>query len=143
MYLGCLVKDLVANDYDKKFEQNPARIVSICEDGIGLKPHNSRHRFFKEVQIILIPLSSISDEHAIEVARMWHGTLPKDETALSEYGKSIVGIWEDSLPAAIHQYLIQQGYAVPLFFGLNHWASGKTAIELEIAIDKTTIQNNS
>lgn len=36
----------------------------------------------------------------------------------------------------VYQYLIQQGYAVPLFFGVDHWANGKTAIELGIAIEK-------
>jgi len=30
-------------------------------------------------------------------------------------------------------YLISKGYAVPLFFEPNHWANGKTAIELNIA----------
>ena len=34
-----------------------------------------------------------------------------------------------------HQYLISESYAVPLFFSLNHWANGKTAIELGIAIE--------
>lgn len=40
-----------------------------------------------------------------------------------------------------YQYLIQQGYAVPLFFGVNHWANGKTAIELNIAINKNNTTN--
>ena len=37
------------------------------------------------------------------------------------------------IPYEAYQYLIQQGYAVPLFFGISHWANGKTAIELGIA----------
>ena len=40
------------------------------------------------------------------------------------------------MPYEAYQYLIQQNYAVPLFFGLYHWANGKTAIELGIAISK-------
>lgn len=40
------------------------------------------------------------------------------------------------MPYEAYQYLIQKGYAVPLFFGVNHWANGKTAIELGIAIKR-------
>ena len=40
------------------------------------------------------------------------------------------------MPYEAYQYLIQQGYAVPLFFGIDHWANGKTAIELGIAESK-------
>lgn len=36
-----------------------------------------------------------------------------------------------------YQYLVSNGYAVPLWFGIDHWANGKTPIELEIALDKT------
>lgn len=38
------------------------------------------------------------------------------------------------------QWYFMKGYAVPLFFGIDHWANGKTAIELGIALDKTTIE---
>jgi len=34
-----------------------------------------------------------------------------------------------------YQYLISKGYAVPLFFEPNHWANGKNAIELRLAVD--------
>jgi len=37
--------------------------------------------------------------------------------------------------AYIYQDLIHKGYAVPIYFGPDHWANGKTAIELGIAID--------
>lgn len=36
----------------------------------------------------------------------------------------------------IFQYLISKSYAVPLFFSPDHWANGKTAIELGISIEK-------
>jgi hypothetical protein len=39
----------------------------------------------------------------------------------------------------IYQYLIQQGYAVPLFYGVGHPMNGKTAIELGLALDATAI----
>jgi len=39
------------------------------------------------------------------------------------------------MPYEAYQFLIQQGYNVPLFFGINHWANAKTPIELGIAIE--------
>lgn len=36
----------------------------------------------------------------------------------------------------VMEYLKQRGYATPLFFGVNHWANSKTAIELGIAIKR-------
>jgi hypothetical protein len=39
------------------------------------------------------------------------------------------------MPFFAYQYLIKNGYNVPLFFGLDHWANGKTPIELGIAIE--------
>jgi hypothetical protein len=41
------------------------------------------------------------------------------------------------MPYEAYQQLINWGYSVPLYFGLDHWANGKTAIELGIAIDKS------
>jgi len=34
-----------------------------------------------------------------------------------------------------YQELIKMGYSVPIYFGLNHWANGKSPIELGIAIE--------
>ena len=39
-----------------------------------------------------------------------------------------------------HQWYFMNGFAIPLFFGIDHWANGKTAIQLGIALDKTTIE---
>ncbi len=41
----------------------------------------------------------------------------------------------------IYQYLMKQGYAVPLYFGPDHWANGKTALELEIAKQAEEVDN--
>lgn len=38
-----------------------------------------------------------------------------------------------------YDFLAQQGYDVPMFFGIDHPDNGKTLTELGIAIDKTTI----
>lgn len=42
------------------------------------------------------------------------------------------------MPFESYQYLISKGYSVPLFLEVNHWANGKTAIELNIAIEMPT-----
>lgn len=36
----------------------------------------------------------------------------------------------------VFEFLKLKSYALPLFFGVGHWANGKTAIELGIAIEK-------
>jgi hypothetical protein len=35
------------------------------------------------------------------------------------------------------QYLISKRYAVPIWFGALHWANGRTAFELGIAIESS------
>lgn len=91
------------------------------------------YRFGK---LLLTPLSEITDEDAIEV-----GDLLGFTTHKNEMGKWFVrdGFVHrtDAHPMRyinIHQFLISRGYSVPLFFGIDHWANGLTAIELGIAI---------
>lgn len=97
---------------------------------------------FANTQMALTPLSKISDEDAIEVAKfhipIFGGLeIPKgsdfEKQAIREGKKSVLYCYS----AVLFQYLIQKGYAVPLFFGVNHPLNGKTAIELNLAIDKT------
>jgi hypothetical protein len=113
----------------------------------------------------LTPLSAISDEDAIELA--FKGGLAKgyeifkvyskapdtwvcvktrrkyfdDELKFNEDGYKYEEVYVTfyDLKAWQFQYLIQKGYAVPLFIEPNHPLNGKTAIELGLAIDKTTI----
>lgn len=35
----------------------------------------------------------------------------------------------------LFQYLIKEKFAVPLWFDIGHWANGKTAIELGVAVE--------
>lgn len=98
------------------------------------------------VKLLLAPLSKIKDEHAIEVAKMQGLYVENDfiKNYVSRYeDRVIVHNVSGNESVVFHrmlqdgfQYLIQQGYAVPLFFGVNHPANGKTAIELGIAIEK-------
>lgn len=120
-----------------------------------------------ECQLLLTPLSSISDEDAVELAKIIHKLIHplkvlrnnnrivvvstgNDELAINKWLVIQDGdIWvevdeiveklnyEDAI--SVFQYLISKGYDVPLFFGIDHPCNGKTAIELGIAIDKTKI----
>lgn len=94
-----------------------------------------------EIKLLLTPLESIRDEHTVEVACLEFPMQRKEgnisDTDLAKHIK------EEHLPDVnvdvilnytTYQQLILWGYAVPLYFGLDHWANGKTAIELGIAI---------
>jgi hypothetical protein len=61
-------------------------------------------------ELLLCQLSTITNNHAIEVGKM-------------------------SVNSDTRDYLISKLYAVPLWFGVNHWANGKTAFELGIAAE--------
>lgn len=85
----------------------------------------------ENMRLVLKPLSSISDEHKIAVAKITFPQATANNDDLAYIGYGIVrstGI----LPANVHQHLIDFGYAVILY----PW--GKTAIELGIAIEKKT-----
>jgi len=108
--------------------------------------------------LLLTPLSKITDEHAIEVAELC-GVDPRIKTkserlikfddlyqSLTLFYKPDEQGWFEliekretnvycSIPYPVYLNLLQQGYAVPLFFGLNHWANAKTPIELGLAIE--------
>jgi hypothetical protein len=98
-------------------------------------------------KLLLTPLSAITDEHAIKVARNFvlgaeYEKYRKDKKWCTGVGKDLTkSVFNASngfglLYVQVYHHLIQQGYAVPLFFGIDHWANGKTAIELGIAVKK-------
>lgn len=99
-------------------------------------------------KLLLTPLSSTSDEHLEEISQIMgcekHLTyqfitdffilLGNDEMPFDESGIT----WNMLSVFYVTQYLIQKGYAVPLFIEPNHPLNGKTAIELGLAITKAT-----
>lgn len=107
-------------------------------------------------KILLLPLSGIRDEHAIQIAdilnlRQDFGKSPlQNEFDRKKWARGLMTMvkeYDHFMGESLRlvnafQYLIQEGYAVPLFFGVNHWANGKTAIELGLAIDKTTLNQS-
>lgn len=96
-------------------------------------------QFVQNFQLLLTPLASVTDEHAFEVGKL---NIDSDGFNYLNIGKSITN-WLNKkgknrdVSFEIYSYLISKEYAVPLWFGISHWANGKTAIELEIAVDKT------
>jgi len=112
----------------------------------------------------LRPLSTITDEDALQVAFKYglpegceafkvYSQSPtswvsvkyrrpyqEDELSLNEDGYKYFEeyITFSSLRDWQSQYLIQQGYAVPLFIAPNHPLNGKDAIQLGLAIEKET-----
>lgn len=94
----------------------------------------------KNGKLLITQIENISDEDAINVAKIlytdWH-LLELDDVDffLLERAKKYLRS-ELNYAYNVFQYLISKGYAVPLFFAPNHWANGKTALELGTAIEK-------
>lgn len=181
MYLGC---EFLAERWSGKvFKEMAVRNVSDYNiviysselkrngvDGTGNSPYAA---MCSEIKLLLKPLSSITDEYAIEVAELINNEkykegeefkVVKEDAKISIYSSKIIHTSipdygyryetkiyiEDCFVSPInpysalvemgyyaYQYLISKGYALPLFFAPTHWANGKTAIELGIAIEST------
>lgn len=173
MYIGC---DMDNNGMKLRLTgvnmpTNTYKCLAMCYD---------LQRNIENCKLLITPLSAITDEHAVEVAKIicdrqyidienlstsWERTIKNDSNIFricfdayqitrfphDKPRKHIIHIttWgtvnhyiENELGNCtkahyVFQYLISKGYAVPLFFGIDHWANGKTAIELGIAIDNT------
>lgn len=140
MYLGCEFK------YDENEESNILESIAIS----GLVGDENRDESgegwygAQDCKLLLTPLSAITDEDAIEVAKIYYG---------DDYKKKGVGIdlidhfrsgYQGDIIRVnlIQQYLIQKGYAVPLFIEVGHPDNGKTAIELGLAISSEELPND-
>lgn len=125
------------------------RLVCVIQnkDAQGFDWDDRSHIPDFDCKLLLTPLDKISDEDAEMTARVLK---IKSDEYLAKSGEDwnrikVVKRWietgrymgEEFLDIFAYQYLISKGYAVPLWFGVEHWANGKTAIELGIAIDKT------
>lgn len=164
MYLGCnfwLCDNLEGNPV---IEKVTSTIVSEIEKGDWLGYDNRPGEL-----LLLAPLELISDEDAIAIAcfedtgykKLNFSTYKKDGfNFLVEKENTNIkcsynyktwfydGVFDckykfsldiNTLNWKSYQLMLKKGYAVPLFFGVNHWANGKTAIELKIAIQNPSI----
>lgn len=137
----------------------------LAEDGIkkNVTGYSVEFANDNEYKLLLSRLEDITDEDAIEVAMLsvenpkfkdW--SIERTKSYLSLKAKEVtVWIWfdgtqvnvdvKDEMVDTYNQPEIQQlfttkGYAVPLYFGVGHWANGLNAIELQIGIDKKTLK---
>lgn len=117
MYYGC---DFIYEDANHVF-----KVGKTIPDG-------------KESEMLLLThLDNITDEHASDVANMltqWEN--PETGRGVLKYILEEKYYHTSINLCFLFQYLASKGYAVPLFFAPGHWANGKTAIELGIAIKK-------
>lgn len=104
------------------------------------------------IKPVLSSLSDITDEHALEVAKVFGGIDHlSDESKIAQVKELIctnqLYTKQTNITGSrwlyVFQHLIKKGYAVPLQIDIDHWTNGMTAIELEIAFDKnkTTMQH--
>lgn len=150
MYLGCPVYD--------SYNEKEGILFAVDINTSGMDNIKVLHKVvwdlkYYDCKLLLTPLSSITDDDAIEVAKIHLPIFYNDEfefeTRREVKDKLFVivfrkgGVFYEKIPIQLYscsplvfQYLVSKSYAVPLFFGINHCANGKTAIELGIAIDK-------
>ncbi len=141
MYLGCRV---TVKPYDKEYHAtlsgvfNDADILKVFAktDGDSVPTHYHTEKHYSK--LLLKTLAAINDEDAIFLQRaVSKDTEPINDFTAKVYIKYIKNNhWYFINNAVCFQYLISKGYAVPLFFGVDNWANGKTAIDLGIAIKK-------
>lgn len=102
-----------------------------------------RHELYK---LILRQLSAITDEDAVQVARILDiepELLGDKDSFVEAFFDQSPGFMIDAYRGAAYfwvaQYLIQRGYSVPVFIESGHPDNGKTAIELGLAVDAATL----
>jgi hypothetical protein len=148
MYLGCKIV----------YQQNHSLVFKVS--GIVIENIIDENLETPDRLLLLTPLSKITDEHAIEVAQLvpFSSNSPNLKTYKTDYEYCMhIKLTPDSIGfryreykisleklclenSTVFQYLVQQSYAVPLFFGINHPCNGKDAITLGVAIDKTAVK---
>lgn len=154
MYLGCIIQH-----EDDQY----AELIGVVNVDAHFIHEKTGSYGYKDVRftgkLLLKSLSEISDEDTIEAFKLQYPAFVDCETIIVNEFDIIYLIPKRTLPTGkekyydrimfnvfgLHfsamQFLISKGYAVPLFFAPNHWANGKTAIELGIAIPETTSHN--
>lgn len=158
MYIGCEIISPHPNEDGEELNGYLTGIhgeleaeVQYIENG-DVWEHPGYHDY-KNTKLLLTPLSSITDEDAIEICKIDYdifrntgysfkvGKKLKNEKVVfcikSDSENEIIPIKLYSVSSLAAQYLISKGYAVPIWLGVDHPLNGKTPIELGIAIDKT------
>ena len=102
-----------------------------------------------DIKLLLVPLNKLTDEDALAASKIMGGANHlSDKSQISQLKEIVCSNklynMQTNVSGAnwfyLFQHLTLKGYAVPLFFDIYHWANGMTAIELNLAIDKTLQQ---
>lgn len=131
MYIGCAL-------YIRPYGTiHKAKLSGVLPDKIFAQADGDKAPSFYytekcECKLLLKTSYSITDEDAIQVAKFQGWIINEDN--LKNVSWSLQNEFFE-IDYTTYQYLISKGYAVPLWFGVDHWANGKTAIELGIAIE--------
>ena len=128
MHYGADVFEDITKHTCKLIGVDSIRLLLIFPDGLG-------YRNTKRCKLLLTPLSAISDEDAEQVRKMEGYSQDGDISIV----KGLIRQRVYSLTHPTYIYLINKGYDTPLYFSPGHPCNAKTAIELGIAIDKTTL----
>lgn len=110
--------------------------------------YKERSRDLDDVSLLLTPVSEITPEHAELFLSKHKGGYEniicdfKENELYIQFSIKTGGFGHSYVPLyKAYEILKTLGYAVPLFFGIDHWANGKTAIELGMAIPNPTPSN--
>lgn len=129
------------------------KILMVSINATGLQTVDSRFLNLNsdEFKLALIPMDEMPDDVAIDLFCQMSFKRQGNNPIITHFPDGI-GIINNSFEKVIYwksmhwleyQFLVKLGYAVPLYIELGHPANGKTAIELDLAIDRTLIKFKS
>jgi hypothetical protein len=103
-------------------------ILMACRAYDKLPFHYSKHS-----EITIAPVKDSTNKRIIMQHCPYTYLFDTHTGAISLYKDSHM-VWSQESLLLLTQHYFQQAVAIPLYFGFGHWANGKTAIELGIAI---------
>lgn len=95
------------------------------------------HLDCSDICLLLTPLSKISDEDIKKVVLYFYNLEIDLTDRLLKYWKQI--LMSSNVPSSVTSYLQLLNYDTTVFIEPNHPNNGLTLIELDLAIDKTTL----
>lgn len=124
-------------------------MLTLHSDRLQLVDYFLYPRFSFDMKLALIPMDKATDDHKARIAVIYEDGITESATTEEKIqeGKLLINQingysgqrFNIKNICLVFQQLIEWGYAVPLQIEPGHPDNGKTAIELDIAIDKTLI----
>lgn len=119
-----------------KIYGTPNKIKPITLENTGIGVH---------IKILATPLSAMKLEHAVYIMKLRGDGCGSPQL---EIGDGYFKVYNEGGSTSIDfnnlsymeaSYLIKEGYDLPQYIDIDHPDNGNTAIELGLAIDKTTL----